>query len=428
MSKQVKTRATERRPRLSPHRMQSMVRDLRVKFLRDLILSGAQPQDMLYSENELVVRYQTTLAAARRLYQELHEEGVVSRVRGQGTALMRLPHVTAHKPVVVFLSPSCMHDTSPWLTEYLGGLEGALADYGVHVRSYTPGDLGRGGLELLSEVDGVVVSPYAEDNSPPGFEAALQDLHRRQGNVIQVCGRLTGLPNITFDEFGAGAKAMQHLLEYGHKVVTFIGFDKSTWQTVQSERLRGAAQTAATAGPAVSLSSHCLELPLPGFPDEPADCPKLVEILQKELARQTTAVIAANDTVVSHIWREARGLGLHVPANLSIIGFDDHVNWRRYGITSTRYPWGELGERAARVLLTLDSSKQEGEIKVNTRLMLRSTTAPRSPDKLVDVKTETCVIRTSGPTDCGHIVLFLATPAHDKSRRTSALKQHLPGG
>jgi LacI family transcriptional regulator len=93
-----------------------------------------------------------------------------------------------------------------------------------------------------------------------------------------------------------------------------------------------------------------------------------------------TAIFCANDVVAFGVLDAARRLGLRVPADLSVIGFDDiaMAGWETFGLTTVRQPLDEMAKSAARMLI-----EQINEPGRNPRrrvfpadLVRRQTTAP----------------------------------------------------
>lgn len=66
-----------------------------------------------------------------------------------------------------------------------------------------------------------------------------------------------------------------------------------------------------------------------------------------------TAVFAANDVIAFGALDAARRLGIRVPADLSVVGFDDidMAGWEGFSLTTVRQPLAEMGRAAAKLLL-----------------------------------------------------------------------------
>ncbi len=93
-----------------------------------------------------------------------------------------------------------------------------------------------------------------------------------------------------------------------------------------------------------------------------------------------TAVIVANDMMALGAMQEFKNAGLHVPEDISVIGFDDiqFASLSQPALTTVNSPRVEIGRMAVEaLLLTIEKPHQNGiEVKVPTSLLLRDSTAP----------------------------------------------------
>jgi DNA-binding LacI/PurR family transcriptional regulator len=93
-----------------------------------------------------------------------------------------------------------------------------------------------------------------------------------------------------------------------------------------------------------------------------------------------TAVVVANDLMALGAMQEFKAAGLHVPQDISIIGFDDisFASLSEPALTTVCSPRIEIGRRAVEaLLLTVDKPHQQGiEIRIPTYLVKRNSTAP----------------------------------------------------
>ncbi len=80
------------------------------------------------------------------------------------------------------------------------------------------------------------------------------------------------------------------------------------------------------------------------------------------------------------MYEAARELGLRIPQDLSVVGFDDLpvTRWIGPPLTTVRQPLIEMAETAARLVLDLGRGKQPATTRVDlaTSLVVRSSTAP----------------------------------------------------
>ena len=98
------------------------------------------------------------------------------------------------------------------------------------------------------------------------------------------------------------------------------------------------------------------------------------------MADRPTAVFAANDLSAIAIIQVAAELGLEVPGDLSVIGFDDipEASQMHPALTTIRQPMKKLGATAASMLVTLlnGESLSQNHVRLPTGLVRRATTAP----------------------------------------------------
>jgi DNA-binding LacI/PurR family transcriptional regulator len=93
-----------------------------------------------------------------------------------------------------------------------------------------------------------------------------------------------------------------------------------------------------------------------------------------------TAIVAFNDTMALGAMEGARSLGLRVPEDVSVTGFDDDVVAKEYSpsLTTIHQPIFEMGEQSARMLSKAISTHTlpSGNIKMELSLVIRESTAP----------------------------------------------------
>jgi LacI family transcriptional regulator len=93
-----------------------------------------------------------------------------------------------------------------------------------------------------------------------------------------------------------------------------------------------------------------------------------------------TAVVVANDLMALGAMQAFKAAGLHVPEDISIVGFDDisFASLAEPALTTVCSPRVEFGTRAVEALmLTVDRPHQQGtEIRIPTYLIKRGSTAP----------------------------------------------------
>jgi LacI family transcriptional regulator len=95
-------------------------------------------------------------------------------------------------------------------------------------------------------------------------------------------------------------------------------------------------------------------------------------------ADRPTAIFAASDDLALGVYEAARRLGLRVPDDVSVVGFDDvpAARWASPPLTTVRQPLRDMGRLAAHTVLRLaDGEALDSEsMELGTQLMVRAST------------------------------------------------------
>jgi LacI family transcriptional regulator len=207
----------------------------------------------------------------------------------------------------------------------------------------------------------------------PADRAAAALLSRSGVDVVEVDRRLAEVPcdAVVIDNERGGRDATSHLLELGHRRIALLVAD-TDW-TTDAGRLAGYVLAHDEAR--VRLDERLI-LPIAFHaPDAEERIASLVE------KRRPTAIFAANNTLAQHAWQVLRRLGLRLPDDVSLVGFDD-VPWMEMvdpGITAVAQPTLEMGRKAAELLLrryASPTSRRTVETLEPTLVVRGATAAP----------------------------------------------------
>jgi alanine racemase len=150
----------------------------------------------------------------------------------------------------------------------------------------------------------------------------------------------------------AAPRAAEHLLALGHRDFSWLASSRP--RLARSWIRTGDGQAS---GYLVALAAHGVELPDHAVVVGPASIEGGIAVLRRahEDGLRPTAVLAMSDAMAIGVLRAARELGLRVPEDLSVVGFDDidiaqHTN---PPLTTVHQPIRRKGETAARLLLSV---------------------------------------------------------------------------
>jgi LacI family transcriptional regulator len=182
------------------------------------------------------------------------------------------------------------------------------------------------------------------------------------------------VPSVGATNFNGGVAATGHLLELGHRRIGFIEGPPTAMMSLA--RLHGHHAALAQAG----LPSDPALIAPGGFSFDGgfAAAGRLLR-----LDRRPTALFASNDSQAFGAIEAARTLGLRVPEDVSVIGFDDTpaAQWSAPPLTTVRQPFAEMGRVAMRRLLRLVAGEEltSPRVELATELVIRkSTAAPKT--------------------------------------------------
>jgi LacI family transcriptional regulator len=209
----------------------------------------------------------------------------------------------------------------------------------------------------------------------PEIQRAVGEGH----SIVLVHSPMPSVPTVCADNRQGGRLAANHLLELGHRAIGLVSalpLDEG-----MADREGGFLDCLREAGMAVDRSA----VPTM-YGDHQIEGGRRATEELLEHAPELTAIFVLNDLMALGALEGARAAGRRVPADLSIIGFDD-IPFARLAnppLTTVGQPIRQLGEQAADLLLrvidngvtlTVEASVQPNVLLPN-ELMLRQSTAP----------------------------------------------------
>ncbi|MFH1610133.1 MAG: LacI family DNA-binding transcriptional regulator [Candidatus Bipolaricaulota bacterium] len=262
--------------------------------------------------------------------------------------------------------------TNPFFADIARGV-GAVAHgrgYGVVLCS-TEGDpeLERSQLQLLrrKRVDGFLLTAVTAD------APHLEDLTRAGIPFVLVSRlvRTTDAPFVVGDDRLGARLAVEHLVDLGHERIGFIGGPANVqssqdrmvvYREVLAEQRLPVRKSWAVYADFTQAAGQDQGHRMLGLPHRP------------------TAIFAANDMIALGVLEAAEDLGLRVPEDLSVVGYDDirYASLPRIQLTTVAQPTQEMGRIAAEYLLgVIERGRQRKLARVlRPHLVVRRTTAP----------------------------------------------------
>ena len=190
--------------------------------------------------------------------------------------------------------------------------------------------------------------------------------------------------NIVLDHALAVRQALQHLHELGHRRIAFmrgprvIPDAEVRWTSIQ----QAAAELGIKIEPSLvtRIDAAGWAPKLVEHPTTPELGYKTVQMLL-EKTRDFTAIFCFNATAAIGAIRALKDVGLSIPGDVSVVGFDDvqSAAYATPSLTTVHQPLTEMGRRGAQVLLERIADRQKefpAEIVMEPELVVRESTGP----------------------------------------------------
>jgi LacI family transcriptional regulator len=262
-------------------------------------------------------------------------------------------------------------DLEPFSAELLKGAADAIRGSGFEMVVYSAGGHAsdRVGWErrYLSRLSGtlidgaVLVTPTVVDVNY-GAPIVAIDPHTGQSD----------LPTIDSDNLRGGQLATAHLLDLGHRRIAML----TGRPDLQSSQLREQGYRQALSAAGVQPKEELIRV---GDYDPQISAEQARRLLTAP--EPPTAIFAANDVSAIAAIEAAAELGLQVPRDLSVVGFDNIPESALCTppLTTVSQPIRQMGERAIELLLRLIRGEPADvtHITLATSLVVRNTTQPR---------------------------------------------------
>lgn len=363
--------------------------ELRSEIATGGLVAGAR----LPSEHELADRFGVSRGTVRQALAALRHNGLIEAVPGRGSFVRRAAPLTdeARRRAVGVVVPSV---AKPYVPEILAGIEDQLHHQGYSMLVGSSGstseqEAGRIDRLLREGASGLIVYPI-----DCGSEAAIfEQLLERDFPIVFIDRYLPGIvaDSVVSDNVGGAFAAASHLIDLGHRRIGFVSTDNMMVTTVL-ERYQGYQQALLHAGldfdPGLVLSSLSVSTiwPTGDRSNVEENVARIAPLLERDDC--PSAVLTLHDVVATYVFEAARSIGLRVPGDLAIVGFDDEPLARSHivPLTTVWQPRERMGARSAELLVDrLEGRRDEiARLVLPTRLIVRRSSGGALTDREVE--------------------------------------------
>jgi LacI family transcriptional regulator len=266
--------------------------------------------------------------------------------------------------------------TNPFFTDVAQGIEEAAegSDLSVFIcNSDQRGERERSYLSRLEQqrVQGVLITPVDPE------DPLLEEMTRRGTPVVIVDRTRSGDTHcsVAVDDVLGGRLAAEHLLDLGHERIAFVGGPERIGQV--RDRREGAWLSLEGAGRSrndvVVVGTDALTVP------EGRGAGARIAGMVRSV--RPTAAVCANDLLALGLLQQCVALGIRVPDDLAIVGYDDieFAAAAAVPLTSVRQPRRQLGRTAAELLIdeTTNPAHEHQQVVFTPELVARASTRKR---------------------------------------------------
>ncbi|MFT8979706.1 LacI family DNA-binding transcriptional regulator [Gluconobacter oxydans] len=251
----------------------------------------------------------------------------------------------------------------------------ALISAGSNLRNRTaPVSLGN------AAVDGYILYSVAPDS-----RCVMMAQQRNVPLVVVDQPRLNGVPYVGIDDRGSAYRAAKTLLDLGHRhfgILSLKTAHDGYFGPLTAKRRANIAHSTI----AMRLEGYVLALQEAGI--APEDVPTWeIPINSEDMgaqgvrhllnrAQRPTAILAMSDRVAIGAMQTIRALGLNIPQDVSIFGFDDIPAAEGADLSTIRQPHERKGTEAVRLLSAAPGSSEN--VILETELVLRGSISTAS--------------------------------------------------
>lgn len=268
--------------------------------------------------------------------------------------------------------------SEPYAAEVMSGIESHLLRAGYH---YLVASHRRSNSELLDDYLDLLERRAVEGLILIASEIA--EAPRLPTVVVSGHIPLEGVTNLVIDHDRAAEMTLSHLKDLGHRRIAFFKGQPGSSDT--EDRWRALLETAPRLGlevrPELTLQlsgegEAQVFLPEDGYQEGYTFARRLIE-----RRADFSALFAWDDVSAIGATRAFLDAGLGVPADVSVVGFDDiqSAAFQNPSLTTVRQPLRTMGESAARLLLEHIASpgnEHGGFVTVQPELVVRGSTGP----------------------------------------------------
>jgi GntR family transcriptional regulator of arabinose operon len=317
-----------------------------------IIKNNLNAHDPIFTENELAAKFNMSRHTVRKALDELENEGWIYRKQGVGT-------FCADRSAIKKIDDKNIAVITTYINDYIfpriiKGIDQVLTKEGYTILLYNTNNKIEREIDILENImtkniRGIIIEPTKSALPHINIEY-FEQLKRREIPYIFINSYYEELkPSyIIQDDEGGGFVVTEHLIQLGHRNI--LGIFKSD-DNQGLNRYKGYIRALRQYGIKIR-EDNIVWYTTEEMRSKPQE---MVKKIFEGTGDKPSAIVCYNDQIAMWVIEALRNLGLTVPNDVSIVGFDDsdYAVLSDIKLTTIVHPKEEMGRQAAKVLFKL---------------------------------------------------------------------------
>lgn len=344
------------------------VKDVLFKTVKSL-----PPDDALLSECQLAEHFNVHRFTVRQAISELVKEGILYRIHGKGTFVSgskQKKNFSQERNIACyFRNVRAKRDDDNFFLEIFEAIENEIGKHGLYMLYKKMSDEKDGNVSAINSLAASGVRGLLLDERITDDMICRMELSDIPAIVVNRKTGIEGAGSVSFNNKDASLKALEHVLEMGHKKILFVYKNTDPNQLERAEGFLEACRKLKVPIENILLKGAC-EFDLSGRMYRKAIKEGLEEL-------KPGAVISAFDWIAVNVYAVASEMGLKIPSDLSVLSIGDITLAQNMTppLTTVKLDTYAMGKEAAKMLI--EENKNIRSIEIPVTLIRRGSCVKR---------------------------------------------------
>lgn len=321
------------------------------------------PHDKLPTETQLMEKFNVSRHTIRRAIGDLEAENYLYRIQGGGIFAADWKDKPINQTPTKTIAVLTTHIADYIFPSIIVGIEKVLSEHSFSLLlASTNNDTvkERKSLEnLLSQpIEGMIIEP-TKSSFPSSNIGIYKNIMKNDIPCLMINATYQEIdfPFIVVDDFKGGYLATDHLLSLGHvKILGIFKTDDKQGINRMNGFISAYQQKPSLGSPGQFITYQTNE-------EKKELSERIIAVLTE--VNRPTGVVCYNDQVAFQVISIAKELGISVPDELSVVGYDDSpiANMLDVKLTTIKHPKEQMGTDAGTMILKLIENQTNMEIE-----------------------------------------------------------------